>query len=86
MVQTPSNNTPPEGGSNLDSMEAQLTAIASRLDSFESLKDDVVTLKSQNNPKWNPHIRFNRFDDGGESSWRVRQPYRTYNKIEFPFF
>jgi hypothetical protein len=55
-----------------------LAAIAAKLESIGSMKEDIAALKGD-------LLRGNRFDEG-DSSWRGRTGYRPYNKIDFPIF
>nr|GFD11501.1 retrotransposon Gag domain, retroviral aspartyl protease [Tanacetum cinerariifolium] len=75
MVQTRNseNNNPP------DPIDTQLAAIATKLEVFETMKEDIADLKE------GERSRSSRNDEG-ESSWRGGQPQRPYNKIDFPIF
>lgn len=76
MVQTRSGS---EGSSsNPDQIAAQLAAIASKLESIDSMKEDIAALKGD-------RFKGSKGDDG-DSSWRGRPNYRPYNKIDFPIF
>ncbi|MFS7989117.1 putative nucleotidyltransferase, Ribonuclease H [Helianthus anomalus] len=76
MVQT--RNSSGEGNP-LDPIAAQLAALAAKLESFETMKEDIAALKAGERPRGSKN-------DEGESSWRGRQPYRPCNKIDFPIF
>ncbi|GKA38386.1 retrotransposon gag domain, retroviral aspartyl protease, partial [Tanacetum coccineum] len=62
-----------------DPIAAQLAAIAARLESIETLKEDVAALKSH------VEIRGKSYNDNhGESSWRSQhQHHRPFTKIDF---
>ncbi|PWA81057.1 hypothetical protein CTI12_AA191120 [Artemisia annua] len=65
---------------NLDPIATQLAAIAARLESMETLKEDVAALKSH------VEIRGKSYSDNHrESSWRP-QHHRPFTKIDFPAY
>nr|GEV33857.1 retrotransposon Gag domain, retroviral aspartyl protease [Tanacetum cinerariifolium] len=80
MVQTQNseNNNPP------DPIATQLAAIAAKLEAIETMKEDITALKEALKEDRSRSKRSKNFD--GESSWRGRQSYRPYNKIDFPNF
>nr|GEW58183.1 retrotransposon Gag domain, retroviral aspartyl protease [Tanacetum cinerariifolium] len=75
MVQTRNSekNNPP------DPIATQLAVIATKLEVFETIKEDIAALKE------GEQSRSSRNGEG-ESSWRGRQPQRPYNKIDFLIF
>ncbi|GJV20061.1 hypothetical protein Tco_1369081 [Tanacetum coccineum] len=77
MVQTRNsdNNNPP------DPISTQLAAIAAKLEAIETMKEDIAALKEGDRSRSKGSKNFD-----GESSWRGRQSYRPYNKIDFPNF
>nr|GEU97349.1 retrotransposon Gag domain, retroviral aspartyl protease [Tanacetum cinerariifolium] len=77
MVQTQNseNNNPP------DPIATQLAAIAAKLEAIETMKEDIAALKEGDRSRSKGSKNFD-----GESSWRGRQSYRPYNKIDFPNF
>ncbi|KAD4585120.1 hypothetical protein E3N88_22721 [Mikania micrantha] len=77
MVQT--RNQTGDDNSYADPIAVQLAAIAAKLESFETMREEMAALKA------GERFRGSRNDEG-ESSWRGKQPYRPYNKIDFPVF
>ncbi|KAK1441653.1 hypothetical protein QVD17_07716 [Tagetes erecta] len=77
MVQTRNNSG--ESSNVPDTISDQLAAIVAKLESIDTMKEDIAALKA------GEHSRGSKKDEG-ESSWRGRQHYRPYNKIEFPNF
>nr|GEV72245.1 retrotransposon Gag domain, retroviral aspartyl protease [Tanacetum cinerariifolium] len=77
MVQTRNseNNNPP------DLIATQLAAIAAKLEAIETMKEYIAALKEGDRSRSKGSKNFD-----GESSWRGRQSYRPYNKIDFPNF
>nr|GFC27336.1 retrotransposon Gag domain, retroviral aspartyl protease [Tanacetum cinerariifolium] len=77
MVQTRNseNSNPP------DPITTQLAAIAAKLEAFETMNEDIATLKEGERSR----SRSSRNGEG-EISWRGRQPQRPYNKIDFSIF
>nr|GEZ73352.1 retrotransposon Gag domain, retroviral aspartyl protease [Tanacetum cinerariifolium] len=77
MVQTHNseNNNPP------DQIATQLAAIATKLEVFETMKEDIAALKEGERSRSGSSR-----NDEGESSWRGRQPQKPYNKIDFSNF
>ncbi|GJS25856.1 retrotransposon gag domain, retroviral aspartyl protease [Tanacetum coccineum] len=77
MVQTRNsdNNNPP------DPISTQLAAIAAKLEAIETMKEDIAALKEGDRSR----SRGSKNSEG-ESSWRGRQSYRPYNKIDFLIF
>nr|GEV22882.1 retrotransposon Gag domain, retroviral aspartyl protease [Tanacetum cinerariifolium] len=77
MVQTRNseNNNPP------DPIATQLVAIAAKLETIETMKEDIAALKEGDRSRSKGGKNFD-----GESSWRGRQSYRPYNKIDFSNF
>lgn len=74
MVQTRNSDSNPP-----DPIATQLAAIAAKLESIETMKEDIADLKKRE--------RFSRSrNDEGESSWKGRMPHKPYNKIDFPTF
>ncbi|KAD1573182.1 hypothetical protein E3N88_42611 [Mikania micrantha] len=76
MVQT--RNQTGDDNSSADPIAVQLAAIAAKLE-FETMREEMAALKA------GERFRGSRNDEG-ESSWRGKQPYRPYNKIDFPVF
>ncbi|GJT21966.1 hypothetical protein Tco_0891903 [Tanacetum coccineum] len=76
MVQTRNsdNNNPP------DPISTQLAAIAAKLEAIETMKEDIAALKEGDRSRSKGSKNFD-----GESSWRGRQSYRPYNKIDSKF-
>lgn len=68
-----SDNNPP------DPIATQLAAIAAKLESIETMKEDIAALKKRERSSGSKN-------DEGESSWRGRMPHKPYNKIDFPTF
>ncbi|KAD6795515.1 hypothetical protein E3N88_06411 [Mikania micrantha] len=77
MVQT--RNQTGDDNSSADPIAVQLAAIAAKLESLETMREEMAALKA------GERFRGSRNDEG-ESSWRGKQPYRPYNKIDFPAF
>ncbi|GJV60066.1 hypothetical protein Tco_1466166 [Tanacetum coccineum] len=77
MVQTRNsdNNNPPA------LIATQLAAIATKLEAIETMKEDIAALKEGDQSRSRGSKNFD-----GESSWRGRQSYRPYNKIDFLIF
>nr|GEV50622.1 retrotransposon Gag domain, retroviral aspartyl protease [Tanacetum cinerariifolium] len=63
-----------------DPIATQLAAIAAKLEAFETMKEDIATLKEGERSR--SRSRSSRNGEG-KSSWRGRQPQRPYNKIDF---
>nr|GEV15184.1 retrotransposon Gag domain, retroviral aspartyl protease [Tanacetum cinerariifolium] len=61
----------------------QLAAIATKLEAFGTMNEDIAALKEGERSR--SRSRSSR-NGKGESSWRVRQPQRPYNKIDFLIF
>jgi hypothetical protein len=76
MVQT--RNISSDGSNPPDSVAVQLAAMAAKLESIDTLKEELAALKAERSRGGK--------NDEGESSWKGRQPYRPYNKIDFPTF
>nr|GEZ65463.1 retrotransposon Gag domain, retroviral aspartyl protease [Tanacetum cinerariifolium] len=74
-TQNSDNSNPP------DPIATQLAAIATKLEAFETMKEDIAALKEGERSR----SRSSRNGEG-ESSWRDRQPQRPYNKIDFLIF
>ncbi|GJY20527.1 retrotransposon gag domain, retroviral aspartyl protease [Tanacetum coccineum] len=74
MVQTRNsdNSNPP------NPIATQLAAIAAKLEAIETMKEDIAALKEGDRSRSKGSKNFD-----GESSWRGRQSYRPYNKIDF---
>nr|GEV66244.1 retrotransposon Gag domain, retroviral aspartyl protease [Tanacetum cinerariifolium] len=66
------NNNPP------DPIATQLAAIAAKLEIIETMNEDIAALKEGDRSRSKGSKNFD-----GESSWRGRQSYRPYNKIDF---
>ncbi|KAJ0440472.1 putative nucleotidyltransferase, Ribonuclease H [Helianthus annuus] len=77
MVQT--RNSTGDGSNSTDAIAVQLAAIAAKLESIDTMKEDIAALKA------GEHSRGSKNDER-ESSWRGRQHGRPYNKIDFPTF
>jgi hypothetical protein len=78
MVQT--RHSSGEGGSNPpDPIVDQLATIAAKLESIESMKEDIAALKFRD------RYRGSWFEEG-DSSWRHQSHPRPFNKIDFLTF
>ncbi|GKB39215.1 peroxidase 64 [Tanacetum coccineum] len=74
-IRNSDNNNPP------DPIATHLAAIAAKLEAIETMKEDIAALKEGDRSR----SRGSKNSDG-ESSWRGRQSFRPYNKIDFPNF